>query len=335
MSTFFDNNPMFSASKSCEMSLSDLESRLDSGDLYRPDYQRNLVWSLKQKQSYLDSLSKGYPLFGPVINLDMENGKQEIMDGQNRFHAIYGFMKDEFATEDGIKFSELSDIQKRLFRGLRITYLETQDWTEEDCEEFFTTMNQGGLKLKQGELIHADRANRFTTEIESLAEKYKSLFENPVSEGGLGLSKKNILRYQHYEIIGTILHMNRTEEFPIRPGVTALKESEIWKEHTDMSLLTDIVNMADNLLSVYQEYMKNVPRLNEKLAVTHHLRLLYFIMRYKTILNTPPVERYHRIDKLLTTILNRQTQAYKDTISWGTTDCMKIYDKYVELYHSA
>ena len=53
---------------------------------------------------------------------------------------------------------------------------------------------------------------------------------NKSSEGGLGLSNNDMLRYGHYEILGTIIHMVRTKEYPVRPGKTAKNECDMWED---------------------------------------------------------------------------------------------------------
>ena len=56
-------------------------------------------------RSYLDVIwQRIHPVFGPVINLDRDTGKQEIMDGQHRLYTIYFYMKDKYSNKNGVKF---------------------------------------------------------------------------------------------------------------------------------------------------------------------------------------------------------------------------------------
>ena len=219
--------------------------------------------------------------------------------------------------------------------GISDAVSKTYDWTQSDVDRFFVTMNQGGEKLKQGELIHAKRDSIFTTIVSELAHRYLSLFENSAEEGGFSLPKKNILRYQHFELLGAIIHMVRTEEFPSRPGQTSLAEFNLWDDPSEETLLNDYVAMAETLIELYQHVMANVPRLKQKLGVPHHLRAMYFLMKQDMKLETMNQEVYRKLDKMLTTDLKQDNPVYGDTVKWGTEDCMKIYDKYVELYQFA
>jgi len=56
----------------------------DDPELRVPNYQREYVWSKKQQERYLESLSRNMPIFGAVINIDTRTGIQWIMDGQKR-----------------------------------------------------------------------------------------------------------------------------------------------------------------------------------------------------------------------------------------------------------
>ena len=63
-------------------------------------YQRKLVWSLKEKKMLIDSVLSGYPI--PLILLaevDRENESYEIIDGIQRLNALFGFIENQFSIE--------------------------------------------------------------------------------------------------------------------------------------------------------------------------------------------------------------------------------------------
>ena len=75
-----------------------------------PVYQRNLVWSLEQKQSFIKSLfnkrTKVTPTF--LINPNkVKDGYYEVLDGKQRISTILEFVKGGFAVE-GFYFNDLS-----------------------------------------------------------------------------------------------------------------------------------------------------------------------------------------------------------------------------------
>ncbi len=73
-----------------------------------PEYQRGEVWTLTQKKKLVDSVLRGYPL--PVIYLHhiektvegMRREDLEIIDGQQRISALYGFAEGAYSLFDPI-----------------------------------------------------------------------------------------------------------------------------------------------------------------------------------------------------------------------------------------
>lgn len=337
MSAFFSSDP-YGTSEVTKMSIGECFNLLTDGELMTPDYQRGYVWSKSQQQAYLESLSRGVPLFGQVINIDTDTGTQYIMDGQNRIKTIFKFMNDEisFINEDdeSIKYSDLSDSDKRKIKNTKISYTETRDWSREQCQEFFMII-QEGVKLKDGELIHAKPDNPLTREIAHIYSYFESLFNDKARDGGLGLTPGMIHRFGHYEIIGTIIHMVRTSEYPIRPGKTALKEFKIW---SDPNLPTpsqrDIcITETKECLNKYSQILLNVPRLRTGVKKEEHLRLLYFIHKSRIYREELTDEIYSKIDILLNRVLNKDNPEHNQIIVFGTGNVEGIYELYLTIYN--
>jgi len=334
----FFQDEMFPKSESTKMSIQEFETRFDSQDMVPHECQRHFVWTKSQQQSYLRSLSKGYPLFGPVVNVDADTGILTIVDGQNRLLTIYKYLKDETSFEDengaSRKFSELSDNRKRSFRNTKISYLETYAWSKKDCQEFFIAMNGGGVKLKSGELIHADQGNILTEAVTGLASEYKESLESKASDGGYQLTKGSLDRYGHYEILGTIFHMVRTNEFPLRPGRTALDELETWRDKGENDIFRSTYLRVFALMNQHKELMENVPRLRQKVTVADHLRLMFFLLKTELYNDTLDESHYTRFEALLNHVLNKDNPAYTQIVAWGTGDCMEIYGLYHSIYYT-
>lgn len=83
----------------------------------KPQYQRNLIWTLEQKQEYITALLKSRAEIKPIFTLEYENGNDgiyEVVDGKQRLNAIFEFVEDKFSVPfdknqgKEMKFSELS-----------------------------------------------------------------------------------------------------------------------------------------------------------------------------------------------------------------------------------
>ena len=66
-------------------------------------YQRKLVWSIEEKQDFIDSILKEYPV--PLILFAEDNNNEEpvfeIIDGMQRLNAIVSFIENEFCVNEG------------------------------------------------------------------------------------------------------------------------------------------------------------------------------------------------------------------------------------------
>ena len=345
----FFQDEMFPHSDMTNMSIRDFEQSVDSGDMVVPEYQRKFVWSKAQQQGYLLSISRGSPLFGVVINTNLQSGIKSVMDGQNRLWTIYNFLKDKikFLDEDdnAVIFSTLSVNQQRLFRTTTISYLETRGWTTEDCQDFFVAMNGGGVKLKAGELINSDRENLFTKMIISLGVHpdpdddreggtYYDILAAKAKDGGFQLSPGYMKRYGHYEILGTIFHMAGTGDFPIRPGVTSLGELPKWRGQSESSIFKETIETMGQIMDQHKLLLANVPRLRQKVKKEDHLRVMFFMLKTELYLQELDESHFSRIEHIMNIVLNKDNPEYSNIITWGTGDCMKIFDLYQTLYEA-
>lgn len=83
-----------------------------------PEYQRTLVWTLKQKQDYITDLFNGMAEIKPTILLYYEDNKDiyEVLDGKQRLTTLFQFIDNEFALiVDGeeVHFNDLIDTDKK------------------------------------------------------------------------------------------------------------------------------------------------------------------------------------------------------------------------------
>ncbi|WP_263063519.1 GmrSD restriction endonuclease domain-containing protein [Dickeya dadantii] len=148
-------------------------------------YQRKLVWSLPEKQRFIDSLIKQYPvpLFLGVVFQDPDKGSCfEILDGMQRLEAITSFIDGRFSV-DG-KFFDLSIVaetnqllvNKELIQNepklefdsckTLLNYLlpiSTSSYTStEQIDETFRRINTGGVRLSKQEVRQAGKICDFS-----------------------------------------------------------------------------------------------------------------------------------------------------------------------------
>lgn len=143
-------------------SVIDLVNRVSKKEIdLRPEYQRNSVWKLYQKQDFIDTLLRGLPILPLAFN-EIDSG-YEIFDGQQRTVSIIEFINDKFKTKPflfvkniniGNKFfSELPDNIKKGFETYNIPVLLVKG-NRREIELLFWKYQQGE-HLSKAEQRHA------------------------------------------------------------------------------------------------------------------------------------------------------------------------------------
>lgn len=134
---------------------------------FRPDeYQRGAVWSNSQKQLLIDSILRDLDI--PKVYLreiKHEQYKEEVVDGQQRLLAIWGFYNNEFKLSKdadkvgdqdiaGKKFEELDEDIKDDFESYALSIVTLREATSDDVAEMFLRL-QNGTTLNAAEKRNA------------------------------------------------------------------------------------------------------------------------------------------------------------------------------------
>ena len=130
-------------------------------------YQRDFVWSLKDKQLLIDSVYYGIDCGKILIRKrawkDLEkmakNGEKElffndVVDGKQRLDAIRGFIMNEYADSQGNYYNDLSFISQHSFTQHQLfSYAEMGDSvTDEETIYQFLKMNFTGVPQSEEHL---------------------------------------------------------------------------------------------------------------------------------------------------------------------------------------
>ncbi|MBQ2892217.1 MAG: DUF262 domain-containing protein [Bacilli bacterium] len=140
----------------------------------QPEYQRHYIYDNgKDDVAVIDSLLKGYPI-GLIYFVETEDGRYEILDGQQRITSIGRYLTNWFAWIDsnGIpyKFRSLPEDLQEKIRTTKLTIYICKG-EESEIKEWFKTINIAGKELKQQELLNAIYSGTFVT-------KAKEVFSN-------------------------------------------------------------------------------------------------------------------------------------------------------------
>lgn len=130
--------------------------------IINPDFQRNSVWTSKQKNELIESILMGIPI--PIIYL-FENklGKKQVVDGRQRITTILDFINNKFKLNNlqilpkvTGTFSELDPKFQGILEDYQITAYVIQPPTPERVKyDIFDRVNRGGTRLNNQEMRNA------------------------------------------------------------------------------------------------------------------------------------------------------------------------------------
>ncbi|XDF80106.1 DUF262 domain-containing protein [Aliivibrio fischeri] len=155
---------------------------LDNGSLIaRPDFQRRLVWTNKEKVAFIDTVLQGYPfpeIYLAAGDVDATTGiaTEYLVDGQQRITTLHHYFKesDEIELLDNMpKYSELSDEAKKAFLQYDVVARDLGDLPIEDIKDIFQKINATSYSLNAMEIDNA----RFGGHLKLLVKKcQKTIF---------------------------------------------------------------------------------------------------------------------------------------------------------------
>lgn len=120
-------------------------------------FQRNLVWTLEQKQSLILSILQQMPIGMFYINESFDNPNIDVVlyDGKQRFDAIKGFLYGEFPiTIDGQDYYwyDLKDDDVATILSTSISINTTNFDSEADLINYYLLINQAGRSHTKGDI---------------------------------------------------------------------------------------------------------------------------------------------------------------------------------------
>lgn len=178
-----------------------------------PDFQRNEIWTLKQKSLLIESILINIPI--PAFYIDARiAGKLVVIDGLQRLSTIMKFIGDEIVLVDtqylklkGKKFSTIERKYQRRIEDYQLTFNLIRSGTPPEVAfNIFSRINTLGTTLSAQEIRHAMNMGTSTDFLKelSLTEEFKKAISHKQHKS---LSKRMndkalILRYLSFKLLG-------------------------------------------------------------------------------------------------------------------------------------
>ena len=167
----------------------------DKSFIVNRKYQRKLVWNLEEKKSFIESITRGYPV--PLFLLaEVEyDGIDcfEIIDGMQRLNAITSFIEQEIDIEG--KFFDLETMVETKYLLDKNLLLQKQPKMSreictkiasyviplsvykkdksEEIDEIFRRINSGGRQLSKQDIRQSNSLGQFANVIRKISAKFR------------------------------------------------------------------------------------------------------------------------------------------------------------------
>jgi hypothetical protein len=195
----------------------DLINLHEDGQLnLNPGFQRDSVWTTKDRAKLIDSIFRNYPL--PAIFLYRREDKgtliYDVIDGKQRLESIFMFMgilrgkryvvKTQFDGNDDFIEVDWNYLKRKskqtIITGFKLYTIEV-DGDLSDIIDVFVRINSTGKALTSAEKQHAKYYNSpFLKTAASIANKYEGYFT------GTGiLSSGQVSRMKHVELVCEVM----------------------------------------------------------------------------------------------------------------------------------
>jgi len=262
----------------------------DLGELeLAPPFQRNPVWSDRQKAALIETILMEYPI--PEIymqDLTQDDGSQKhiLVDGQQRMRSVLEFLAGGFELDEentrwpGLSFEDLTPADRKKIYEYDFVVRLLPEMPDSEIRGIFQRINRNTVALNAQELRHATYWGPFirlmdeisdyefwnTSGIFSANDRRRMLDTEFISElavavlNGLQNKKKQLEEfYQQYEtsfedeeIVRSIFVQTLGELGQVLPDLASLR----WKKKSDFY----------TLFMVFAQHVRSLPLTAEKRA---------------------------------------------------------------------
>lgn len=161
-------------------------------------YQRKLVWTLEEKQNFINSIAHTYPIpLFLLANLEKDSSLcYEIIDGMQRLEAIFSFLNGEYSVEIGddigyfdletmaetkalMDTGELTQRRPVLLRNTCVAIanypvpLSITCFEDDEIEEIFRRINATGRQLSSQDLRQAGATGSFSNIVRKISTEIR------------------------------------------------------------------------------------------------------------------------------------------------------------------
>lgn len=150
-------------------------------------FQRKAVWTKPAKVYLIDTILRSLPVpkmyMRTKVNVKTKKSYRELVDGQQRFLAIYEFAYDKLKLThkagnfSGYMFSDLDEEEQERFLSYAMSVDQLINASDNDVLEIFSRLNSYTVRLNNQEMRHARYQGAFKWSVFETSRTISSLLE--------------------------------------------------------------------------------------------------------------------------------------------------------------
>jgi hypothetical protein len=248
------------------------------------EYQRNSgIWASYARSYFIESILLEYPIpkifLYSKVDLQTRQTVKEIVDGQQRSHALQNYYNRKFKlsnkieTEElrGKNYNQLSEEYQSAFLSYSLPIDEFRGVQPPEIQESFRRMNASNVPLNDEEQRNAKFQGPFKWFIQRVAQRYSEALH------AIGLfSRRDLVRMTDTRVYAEIVHT-------VENGFVTTKGTEIDDLYKKYNTIFNEEDLYYNLLEVGIESVMQDPALHEKELLRGYMfqtMALIFIARH-------------------------------------------------------
>lgn len=303
------------------LTIKELIGLIDNQNLdLTPSYQRGFIWSPIDQKELIYTIFENFPIPNFFIRIH-QNGKFEMVDGQQRSRTIYKFHKKEIKLSNAEieKYNNLD-----LFYNYEIPVVFIENISDENIRRVYYLINKKGKNLNLPE-VH--RAQYHETLFLQLVEKVSN-YQNFIELDIFSDNSKNRLNDRDFvqELLGYLVMYKRDKKQEVNFGFEGIREK---KDFIEKDILTNDIDEieSDGLFKNFTDIIDKITSLNTyyNISETRYRQrndfytLFNFINKHNNLNNDLLLEQYKVLIQL-----SKDTLEGNQLINPNNEDCESL-----------
>lgn len=323
--------------------------------ILRPNFQRDFVWDASKSSRLIESALLEIPI--PMIYLsEEEDGKEVVIDGQQRLTAFFSFIDRYFPNKKpfklvglkkysnlvGLQFNQLSEIYQDKIMYYQIRTITIKKESSGDLKfEIFERLNTASVGLNDQELRNCVYRGRYNDLLINLGRE-KDYLEL------LGLDEPHA-RMQDIELVLRFLAFYHSSFLEYRSPMKQFLNKEMEKRRNisenDATELEKVFKQSISLMksifgnkSFRKYYIGNSKKYDGYWEKSSFNKALFDILMYK-FAKTEKRLVYNKIDSIREGLIHLMSTDHEfiDAISYYTNNASRVktrFEKWVQIFDS-